>query len=163
MWGYVAIGIGVAMAGKLFWMIEDWGRDWTTNHAELSITNDDPLLHPIEIDADVVAVESLIRDWVQSESTWEIVAPASDSETLAETTADATEPFSMKRIHLTHRTPVFRFVDDVMVKLTPLASASGDPPRTRVDASSRSRVGKGDLGQNPRNLKTLRAGIVPER
>ena len=42
-----------------------------------------------------------------------------------------------------------RFTDDIVVVLR----TEGD--LTRVQAQSQSRVGKGDLGQNPRNLKEL--------
>lgn len=56
-------------------------------------------------------------------------------------------------IHLTRTTPIMRFTDDIHVWLT----AAGDG--TRVDAESQSRVGKGDLGQNPRNLKELISGL----
>jgi uncharacterized protein (DUF1499 family) len=50
---------------------------------------------------------------------------------------------------LTRTTPVMRFTDDIDVVLR----AEGNS--TRVQAESQSRVGKGDLGQNPRNLKEL--------
>ncbi len=56
-------------------------------------------------------------------------------------------------VHLTHRTAVLRFVDDIHVRLTE------EDGGTRVDAESRSRFGKGDLGQNPRNLRELRKGL----
>jgi uncharacterized protein (DUF1499 family) len=49
----------------------------------------------------------------------------------------------------TRRTLIFRFVDDVTVRLEPTGTG------TRVHARSQSRVGKGDLGQNRRNLLEL--------
>lgn len=127
-------------------MIDDWSRDWTTNHAELSMTNPDPLLHPIDIDGDVSSTAERIARWVARQSAWDVV-PDDTSE-------------NRQRMHLTRTTAVFRFVDDIWVELTPLPTSADEPPRTRVDASSQSRVGKGDLGQNPRNLKALRAGIL---
>ncbi len=48
-----------------------------------------------------------------------------------------------------HHSLVFKFTDDVQLKLT--AEASG----TRVTGLSQSRIGKGDLGQNRRNLVDL--------
>jgi len=45
------------------------------------------------------------------------------------------------------RTPVFRFVDDVDVEVG--LDANG---QTRVDLRSASRVGKADLGRNPRTI-----------
>lgn len=164
MWSYVAIGIGAAVAGKLIWMIDDWGRDWTTNHAEFSPSSEDPMLRPIEMDADLDRVESVLRNWTAGQSAWAIVPPASDppssGDPISNDRGSSDQDSSMKRIHLTHRTPVFRFVDDVVVELTPINPTGDGGPRTRVDATSRSRVGRGDLGQNPRNLRALRAGIT---
>jgi uncharacterized protein (DUF1499 family) len=45
-------------------------------------------------------------------------------------------------------TPLFRFVDDVTVQI------SGDNPVV-VNVRSRSRVGKGDLGKNAKNISLL--------
>jgi uncharacterized protein (DUF1499 family) len=58
--------------------------------------------------------------------------------------------------HATRRTRLWRFTDDVHVRLEAVTGG------TRVHARSRSRVGKGDFGQNRRNLlellRALRAG-----
>lgn len=152
--GYVAVGVGVAMAGKIVWMIDDWKRDWTTNHAQLSAANSDPDLRPIEINAGMEDVDGMIRAWVQTQSAWSVV-----SDTNGE--SDETQS-SMRRMHLTRTTPLFRFVDDIQVELTSVGTEADAPTRTRVVAESRSRVGKGDLGQNPRNLKALREGLLAQ-
>jgi uncharacterized protein (DUF1499 family) len=55
--------------------------------------------------------------------------------------------------HLTRRTRVLRFTDDVRLSLTP-----GDGG-TVVHAESRSRIGVGDLGQNRRNILELWAAL----
>jgi uncharacterized protein (DUF1499 family) len=60
-------------------------------------------------------------------------------------------------IHLTHVTKVFRFTDDIHVRLV---LDGGD---TRVEAESRSRIGAGDLGQNPRNLRELTSALAEHR
>lgn len=52
-------------------------------------------------------------------------------------------------LHLTRRTRVIRFVDDIRVTLA--ADAGG----TVVHAESKSRLGTGDLGQNRRNILEL--------
>ena len=49
----------------------------------------------------------------------------------------------------TRRTRLFRFTDDVMIRLEPTATG------TRVHVRSQSRVGKSDLGQNRRNVMEL--------
>lgn len=52
-------------------------------------------------------------------------------------------------IRATRRTRVMRYVDDVTLRV----ESAG--PGVRVHARSKSRVGKGDLGQNRRNLHEL--------
>lgn len=52
-------------------------------------------------------------------------------------------------LHLTRRTRLWRFTDDVRVTFT------AAPVGTLIHAESRSRVGKGDLGQNRRNIREL--------
>ncbi len=53
-------------------------------------------------------------------------------------------------------TPLFRFRDDVTVRV----HADGDG--TRAEVTSASRIGKGDLGQNPRNIKELLRAVDRE-
>ena len=53
----------------------------------------------------------------------------------------------------TRRTPIMRFVDDVTVTVEPAENGS------RVQARSASRLGKGDLGQNRRNILELFGAI----
>src|SRR5689334_1269564 len=55
----------------------------------------------------------------------------------------------------TRRTRLFRFTDDVTIRLEPVAAG------TRVHARSQSRVGKGDFGQNRRNVMELFAALRP--
>jgi uncharacterized protein (DUF1499 family) len=52
-------------------------------------------------------------------------------------------------IQATRTTRLFRFVDDVSILLEPAAGG------TAVSARSGSRIGRGDLGQNRRNLAEL--------
>jgi uncharacterized protein (DUF1499 family) len=56
-------------------------------------------------------------------------------------------------LHATRRTRLWRFVDDVRLRLETA------PGRVRVHARSQSRLGKGDLGQNRRNLLELFAAL----
>jgi uncharacterized protein (DUF1499 family) len=52
-------------------------------------------------------------------------------------------------LHLTRRTRTIRFVDDVLLRFE--TEGTG----TKINASSKSRVGVGDLGQNRRNILEL--------
>lgn len=141
-------------------MIDDWGRDWTCNQARLSSTNADPMLRPIEIDADIENVETMIRAWVAKQPAWKIVSDPPLARDSANDSARDHASDPMRRLHLTRTTAVFRFVDDIYIEITPIAPAVDGSPRCGIDAESQSRVGKGDLGQNPRNLKELRKGIL---
>ena len=47
------------------------------------------------------------------------------------------------------KTRLFRFEDDVAARVYP------DPNGARLELTSASRLGKGDLGQTPRNLEEL--------
>ncbi|MBX9624755.1 MAG: DUF1499 domain-containing protein [Gemmataceae bacterium] len=71
-------------------------------------------------------------------------------ETLPRWRAESAGPAELK---LTRRTGVFRFVDDITLTFRPAG------PGTLVHAASRSRLGKGDLGQNRRNILELWAAI----
>ena len=51
-------------------------------------------------------------------------------------------------LDLVRSTSVFRFKDDITVRVFQEGA-------TRVEFESASRIGKGDLGQNPRNLREL--------
>lgn len=57
----------------------------------------------------------------------------------------------------TRTTRVFRFVDDVYLLMTPVGDS------VRVEARSASRLGKGDLGQNRRNLAEFLAALAKQR
>ncbi len=123
----------------IFSRIDNWRRDWTENFAELDPKSDDPDLRPFVLPHGRDEVVSKIKDWAQQQSRWSVVSESLDEEAA--------------KLHLTRTTPLFRFTDDIRVQLTTV------PEGTQVTAESQSRVGKGDLGQNPRNLKELMRGL----
>lgn len=59
-------------------------------------------------------------------------------------------------IHAVRRTRIFRFKDDVTVRISERDAGS------EATFESASRVGKGDLGQNPRNLQQLLEAVNEE-
>ena len=65
------------------------------------------------------------------------------------------------RIEATATTPVFRFKDDVVIRVRPRGEGS------RVDVRSVSRIGKGDLGKNAARVREfdarLRASVTRPR
>jgi uncharacterized protein (DUF1499 family) len=56
-------------------------------------------------------------------------------------------------IEATDTSRIFRFVDDIAVRMRPLATG------TRVDVRSKSRVGKGDMGANAARIRRLRDAL----
>lgn len=112
----------------------------TKNQAELKANASDDDLRPLPLSlAPVHAVtwaEGVIAGWPR----WKIVATYEDR----------------GMIHATHTTRVLRFVDDIHIAFEP------DSRGSRLVAQSKSRIGKGDLGQNARNLKALVRGLQKE-
>lgn len=129
-------------------LVDDWSRDLTTNAASTSPDAADPALRPVETDLSVDGVRDHLVPFRQKHGSWRLVdeQPLPDDSPIAaliEGTPEAT-------LHLTHSTQLLGFVDDVWLVVERLGDS-----RLRLHGESRSRVGKGDLGQNPRNLHEL--------
>lgn len=144
---WLALIVTLLILGTIAAQIDDWGRDWTTNYAELSEEAEHPDLRPLTLEMDLDAAQALILDWVQSQSHWDVL----DDETAD---SEQSDPAAGTLLRLTRSTKLFRFVDDITVRLTAV-----DGGKVSLHAESQSRLGKGDLGQNPRNLKELTQGI----
>ena len=148
----VALAITVAIIGSVVLRIDDWGRDWTQNRAALDPAAPRPELRPVELDGSVQDAADRIRQWTETDSKWDWVSE--------EQTGSDPAGSDRRRIQLTRTTPLLKFVDDIEVELT--ASSTGqnhDGKGVIVNATSQSRLGKGDLGQNPRNLIELTAAL----
>ncbi|WDQ18362.1 DUF1499 domain-containing protein [Rhodopirellula sp. P2] len=155
MTGTVIAGVvTLAIVARVVTLVDDWGRDWTNNHANWDDSATDPKKRPLRLSKPIAEVRRDLETWVESEPIWQI-------ESIAEESVDTPVAGQTQAIHLTRRTRWLRFVDDVHVQLTEEVSPAGDVV-TRVDAESQSRVGKGDLGQNPRNLLHLREAFSAE-
>lgn len=134
--------------------VEDWSRDLTTNTAATSPAEADERLRPLDCHAASETVEAAAETFVQANPAWTLVRnqpkplPA-DSPVLA----DLSGPRDTT-LHLVRRTGLMGYRDDIWLVLEATGESS-----TRVHADSRSRVGKGDLGQNPRNLRELLAAL----
>jgi uncharacterized protein (DUF1499 family) len=59
-------------------------------------------------------------------------------------------------VRAVRKTRLFRFRDDVTARVRP------DPGGARLELTSASRLGRGDLGQNPRNLEELLRAVDRE-
>lgn len=124
---------------SIFSRIDNWKRDLTTNFARLDAASSDEDLRPLQIERSPEQVADSIETWVDAQGNWQVISR---------------RPLDRGvEMELTRTTGLMRFTDDVKVNLD---SKDGG---TYVRAQSQSRVGKGDLGQNPRNLKELMKGL----
>jgi uncharacterized protein (DUF1499 family) len=122
--------------------VDDFGRDFTTNVAETSWSAADAALRPIAMDRPTNEIVTAIKEAVTTLPRWTIVAEERDS--------------GLAVLRFVRTSGLFRFKDDITVLV------EDERSRRVISATSRSRVGKGDLGQNPRNLRAL-MGAVRQR
>lgn len=120
--------------------VEDWSRDLSTNFAATSAESDDPLLRTLVLSASPEAVAEAIEAFSTDTSLWNVEKKE--------------EQNGGYLLTMTHSTRVIGFIDDVQVFIEPLDDGA------QVDLSSQSRVGKGDLGQNPRNIREITSMLL---
>ena len=143
-WVYVGLGfVALAMAALavgVVWQVEDWSRDFSTNTAATDERSGDERLRPIRSGRGKAAMAELALDAASGLARWELV--------------EQNESGGIIQLYFVRATPLWRFKDDIRVSIAP-AKGGG----SLLTAQSRSRVGKGDLGQNPRNLRELLGAI----
>jgi len=139
--GFVLL-LGIILGVVMLLTVDDWSRDLNTNFAETDPTHPDPSLQCVVVALDMDQAAQQVRNQGQRLPGWREKANGSKSN---------------REIKFERTTPWFRFVDDITVRLSPT------PDGTRISVSSRSRVGKGDLGQNPRNIRELLSQLSPRR
>jgi uncharacterized protein (DUF1499 family) len=115
--------------------VDDWGRDLTTNVAETSDQSDDPDLRPLVAAVSMNELVETVKRVATALPDWTLEAEESGQQEIV--------------LRFTRTTRLFRFKDDIAVRVVDRGS------ERVLAAKSRSRIGKGDLGQNPRNLKQL--------
>jgi len=115
--------------------IDDWSRDFTTNFVVMTESSRDPDLRPIVFERPAEDVVDAIQEAADRISNWEFIGAAQmDSSTM---------------VVFERTSRVWRFKDDIILRVEDL----GD--RCKLGGESRSRIGYGDLGQNPRNLRRI--------
>jgi uncharacterized protein (DUF1499 family) len=140
---YVALGLAaIVFLGLLIGVlsqVENWSRDFTTNTAATDEKSADPHLRPID---SALAPPELAKQVIVAAGKlprWEL--------------ADQSEADGVAKLHFIRTTGLWKFKDDIHVQI------ESTPGGSQLSAESRSRVGKGDLGQNPRNLRELLAAV----
>lgn len=133
---FLFLGAGV----WLIFTIDDWSRDLTTNYATTSSAAKNPSLRPIEAELPPAELAKLTIAAAREIPGWQFKSQQDSSDEI--------------RLHFVRTTKLMRFKDDITVRIRPV-SGEGRQPRCEISAESQSRLGKGDLGQNPRNLREL--------
>ena len=116
--------------------VDNWRRDLFVNHAATDEDSPDKRLHPVHSRFPPDATAELVIDRAKKLPGWQWKLKRQ-------------LPGDIVEIEFVRTTPVMRFQDDIRVRITPTEHGS------LIVAESRSRVGRGDLGQNPRNLIEL--------
>lgn len=135
------IGLGILLAFVLVTLIstavqvDNWRRDLSQNRAETSLDAEDPRLKSLILDENPDLAAHRIKEVADKLDQWSFISKSNDDD--------------CQILKLTRTSTLFRFVDDVTVTICPRESGS------KVDAVSQSRIGRGDLGQNPRNIDQL--------
>lgn len=114
------------------WFTKNWANTAEPTHADLR-----PLEWP---GVTVAAAADRVREAVRGLRNWAVTGERDGGSTLT----------------LTRTTGVVRFVDDITLAFSPI------PVGVLVHAESKSRVGKGDLGQNRRNILELWRALQAE-
>ncbi len=131
-----AVLIVLAIFAVVAMQVDDWNRDLTTNRAATSSNAKDSSLRSLELSASVDEVCEAMARFVERREDWGLGETASEGDQAVV-------------ISLIRTSRLFRFADDVRISLQPTTTG------TSINITSQSRVGKGDLGQNPRNIRTL--------
>jgi len=136
---YVAIGfvllVILAVGLILVTHVEDWSRDLTINYAATSDNATDSRLRTLKVPLGPGDFAALVTKSAQSIPRWELVEEAQAGGAI--------------QLHFVRTTGLVGYKDDIRVRIEPAGEGS------RLAAESQSRIGKGDLGQNPRNLREL--------
>lgn len=108
----------------LRWFTHNWADTDEPSHPDIT---------PLELSMSPTEAFAHVEATIRHLSRWQVEQVEPDTAT----------------IRATRRSRLFRFVDDVTIRIEPV----GD--KSRIHARSQSRLGKGDLGQNRRNLIEL--------
>lgn len=145
MWLYVVVVVGLVAlfaVGKLLYQVEDWSRDLSQNYAETSPDARDAALRPIESDRSPQEMAAVVERAAMDLPRWQLAGREAEG--------------NQQVLRLVRTTPLVRYKDDIVVRIEPAESGS------RLTASSKSRLGKADFGQNPRNLRELLSAVRGE-
>lgn len=138
LWIILAVFGGTLLffVGAMAVTVDDWSRDLSTNVAETDPKSPDPLLQPLKRPGTLDCAKQVLEKEIGQIPRWTLGSIDGSGEEVI--------------LHATRKTPLWGFVDDIRVTI-----AQVEPEQIQISVYSKSRLGKGDLGQNPRNIKEL--------
>lgn len=114
-------------------------KEWLTKNIYVTTPgNPDPFFRPRKYAKTKEEVAGVVQEVLGTLTRWKVVEYRENQ----------------GRIHSTHTTRLFRFVDDVNIYVV-----QGLDGTTKLEVISQSRLGKGDLGQNKRNIRELLSAL----
>lgn len=119
-------------------------RPFTVNDVTTAHPGAYPELQPVETTADPDEIREAVRAiFSEQGDRWHITEESTDQE----------------YIEAEIETALWGFVDDITVRFDQSRTKGTEVVRT-INIRSRSRIGKGDLGKNARNIRILRRGLT---
>ena len=132
----IIAGIVLTILTIICLQVDDWSRDWTQNTSETDPAAKDIDMQPIATSLSTTDFAELVVVAMKDIPRWKLMDQTVDGN-------DRT------KLDFVHSTFLMRYKDDIAVEIVKTVTGS------TLYAKSQSRVGKGDLGQNPRNIKEL--------
>lgn len=159
----IAIIVAIAILAPLAWIafsIDDWSRDLTTNRAATQTDAEHPLMRPLAQPFTIEQLDAVLASLCQDTPAWSLPKKPKPlpADSLIERTADE-PPLAIR--HLVRATSLLRFRDDIWIVVEPAVDRD-NPDKRYLHIESRSRLGKGDLGQNPRNVRELNQYLLAQ-
>lgn len=125
--------------GLLRWLTKNWAETVTPSHSDLM---------PMRIDRAKYASSGGLPKLLEAAKNWKVEATAADGSVLSDRVKPLVKSATFSA-HLTRKTGTVRFIDDIWVWMDEAAEI----PLLQIYSASR--LGKGDLGQNRRNILEL--------
>lgn len=132
----VPLALIILMVLILVTHVENWSRDLSVNVASTAEGHKDERLRPIQTSVGGSEAVAAIEKVAQSLPRWQLEgSPKTEG--------------NKSVIHFVRTTGLVGYKDDIDITVTENEAGS------LIEGESKSRVGKGDLGQNPRNLREI--------
>lgn len=146
----IALVVVLALLILAALQVDDWSRDLTTNRAATDPDAHHPLMRSLAQRFTLAELDAVLAAICQDDAAWSMPAPPKPLPIDSQLPVDRAETTH----HLVRQTGL-GFRDDIWIVVEPV-----EDEKRRLWIESRSRIGRGDLGQNPRNLRELNGRLL---